>query len=332
MKKYLVLLSVLFTIISCQEAIARQSLQGKWRFALDPDDKGLTEQWYTGSFNDTIHLPGSLQEQGYGYDVDLNTQWTGWVVDKSWYNSPAYEKFRQPGNMKVPFWLNPDKHYVGVAWYQKEIDIPSSWKGCPIELVLERTHWETTLFLDGKEVGKHESLSTPYRHTFEALTPGKHTLTLRVDNRLNVAVGVNAHSVSDHTQSNWNGIVGTIALSAKPSLYIDDIQIFPNVSNKTIKAIVSLKGTAGKTKSTLKLRVTTNDGKPVGKPQRTKLSSQSSMRQEFTIPMGNKHYYGRNIRPMCIRCTFTPKPMAIVKNNAAHSASASLKQTARASK
>ena len=287
MKKYFAILLSFLALTACQQKDDHQSLEGQWHFALDPDDKGLKEQWHSQSLNDTIHLPGSLQEQGYGYDVDLKTAWTGWVVDKSWYNSPVYEKFRQPGNMKVPFWLNPEKHYVGVAWYQKEIDIPADWSDRPVELELERTHWETTLFLDGKEVGKHESLSTPYRYTFKKLTPGKHTLTLRVDNRLNVAVGVNAHSVSDHTQSNWNGVVGTIALTAKPSLHIDDIQIYPNVSDKTIKTIVSLKGTAGKNGSTLNLQVKTKEGKPVGEPQQVELSSQASMKQEFLIPMGN---------------------------------------------
>ena len=278
---------VFLALTACQPKDDHQSLEGQWRFALDPDDKGLKEQWHSQSLSDTIHLPGSLQEQGYGYDVGLETAWTGHVVDKSWYNSPDYEKFRQPGNIKVPFWLNPDKHYVGVAWYQKEIDIPASWSGRPVELELERTHWETTLFLDGREMGKHESLSTPYRYTFKELSPGKHTLTLRVDNRVNIAVGVNAHSVSDHTQSNWNGVVGTISLTAKPSLHIDDIQIYPNVSGKTIKTIVSLKGTAGKNGSTLNLQVKTKEGKPVGKPQLVELSSQASMKQEFLIPMGN---------------------------------------------
>ena len=276
---------VFLALTACQPKDNHQSLQGQWRFALDPDDKGVKEQWYSQSLGDTIHLPGSLQEQGYGYDVGLKTAWTGRVIDKSWYDSPAYEKFRQPGNMKVPFWLNPDKHYVGVAWYQKEIDIPSAWSGCPVELELERTHWETTLYLDGQELGKHESLSTPYRYIFNGLTSGKHTLTLRVDNRLHVAVGIDAHSVSDHTQSNWNGVIGEITLRVKPSLYIDDIQIYPNVSDKTIKAIVSLKGTAVDG-SILDLQVRSREGDPVGAPQRVKLSSESSMKQEFIIPLG----------------------------------------------
>ena len=119
MKKYLFVLLSFLTLVACRQANNTQSLQGEWLFALDPDDRGLTEQWYNSYLNDTIRLPGSLQEQGYGNDVGIETAWTGQVVDKSWYNAPQYEKFRQPGNMKVPFWLNPEKHYVGVAWYQK---------------------------------------------------------------------------------------------------------------------------------------------------------------------------------------------------------------------
>ena len=286
MKKYLLILLSFLALTACRQADNKQSLQGEWRFALDRNDRGLAEQWYTRSLTDTIHLPGSLQEQGYGDEVGIETPWTGQIVDKSWYDSPLYEKFRQPGNIKVPFWLNPDRHYVGVAWYQKEIDIPASWTGNPVQLELERTHWETTLFLDGVEMGKHESLSTPYRYTFKELTPGKHTLTLRVDNRVNIEVGVNAHSVSDHTQSNWNGVIGTISLTAKPSLYIDDIQIYPNIADKTAKVAVSLDGTTITNEATLLLQVEKKGGGVVGKPHKVTVNPKTGMKQEVTLSMG----------------------------------------------
>lgn len=286
MKKYLLILLSFLALTACRQADNTQSLQGEWRFALDRNDRGLAEQWYTRSLTDTIHLSGSLQEQGYGDEVGIETPWTGQIVDKSWYDSPLYEKFRQPGNIKVPFWLNPDRHYVGVAWYQKEIDIPASWSDSPVQLELERTHWETTLFLDGVEMGKHESLSTPYRHTFKELTPSKHTLTLRVDNRVNIEVGVNAHSVSDHTQSNWNGVIGTISLTAKPSLYIDDIQIYPNIADKTVKVAVSLNGTTTTNDATLLLQVEKKDGSVVGKPHKVTINPEAGMKQEITLSMG----------------------------------------------
>ena len=215
-------------------------LSGEWAFALDPDDTGITEQWYNQTLTGRIRLPGSLQEQGFGNDVDTATQWTGNIVDRSWYTAPEYEKYRQKGNIKIPFWLQPEKHYVGVAWYQRKIDIPASWKGKYIELELERTHWETILFVNGKEAGRNDALQTPHRYFIEAT--GTVLLSLRVDNRVHIPIGINAHSVTDHTQTNWNGIVGNITLTARPALYIDHIQVYPDVKNRKAQVVVTLAG------------------------------------------------------------------------------------------
>lgn len=281
-------LGLLLFLVACGRATNEQSLQGEWLFALDPEDKGLQEQWQDRTLEHTISLPGSLQEQGYGEEVGTETRWTGQIVDKSWYHSPVYEPFRRPGNVKVPFWLNPDRHYIGVAWYQKEVDIPSSWDGQPIELELERTHWETTLFLDGEEVGKHESLSIPFRHVFASLSPGKHRLTLRIDNRLHIPVGENAHSVSDHTQTNWNGVIGAIRLKVRPAIYITDVQVYPNVQDKSVKAVVTLDGTPGASAASLLLQVEQKDGTVVGQPFRADLSADDRRAYEAVLPLGEQ--------------------------------------------
>ena len=65
----------------------------------------------------------------------------------------VYEKYRQPGNVKISFWLQPLKHYSGAAWYQKKINVPSNWNDRHAELFLERCHWETTLWVDDQLVG-----------------------------------------------------------------------------------------------------------------------------------------------------------------------------------
>lgn len=226
--------------LACSHQAEQIDLSGEWSFALDPNDVGVTEKWYDRPLTEKIRLPGSLQEQGYGNNVDVNTKWTGHVADQSWYNAPEYEKYRQPGNIKIPFWLQPDKHFVGVAWYQREVTVPSSWKDKQIQLELERTHWETTLFVNGKKVGHNNALQTPHRYTIDKT--GKLLLSIRVDNRVHIPVGANAHSVSDHTQSNWNGIVGNITLNAYPSLHIDNIQVFPDVKNKKAEVIVFFAG------------------------------------------------------------------------------------------
>ena len=136
-----------------------------------------------------------------------------------WRKGAQYEKYRQPGNIKVPFFLQPEKHYVGAAWYQRDVDIPAAWQGKRVVLSLERPHWETRVWLDGREIGTNTSLSTPHCYDLgTGLAPGKHTLTLRVDNRVIVNVGAWAHSVTDHTQGNWNGIVGR-SNCARPARY-----------------------------------------------------------------------------------------------------------------
>ena len=108
------------------------------------------ERWFERSLPDKIKLPGSLPAQGIGDDIAVETKWTGDIVDKSWFTAPEYAPYRQPGNIKVPFWLQPEKYYAGAAWYQRDMDIPRSWKGKRVVLTLERPHWETRVWVDGK--------------------------------------------------------------------------------------------------------------------------------------------------------------------------------------
>jgi hypothetical protein len=244
MKQIIFCLIVAAGLCSCRQTGNEIDLSGEWAFALDPDDVGISEQWYGKPLEGKINLPGSLQEQGYGDDAGINTGWTGQIVDSSWFRAAEYAPYRQAGNIKIPFWLQPDKHYVGVAWYQREVTVPPSWRGKYVELELERTHWETTLYVNGKETGRNEALLTPHRYAVNAAT-GKILLTIRVDNRVRIPVGINAHSVSDHTQSNWNGITGKITLSARPALHIDAVQVYPNVQAKKIRVEIDFAGKLG---------------------------------------------------------------------------------------
>ena len=231
--------SVTFIGSFCSRAAAAQSdhisLAGQWRFQLDRENAGIREQWFERSLPDKIRLPGSLPAQGIGDDVSVETKWTGDIVDKSWFTAPEYAEYRKPGNIKVPFWLQPEKYYVGAAWYQRDIEIPPDWQGKRVVLTLERPHWETRVWVDGRQLGSNNSLSTPHEYDLgTALAPGKHRLTIRVDNGLVVDVGVNSHCVTDHTQGNWNGIVGDISLRATPAVWIEDVQVYPQVATKSV--------------------------------------------------------------------------------------------------
>ena len=241
------------------------SLAGQWRFQLDRGNAGLQEQWFERSLPDKIRLPGSLPAQGIGDDVAVETKWTGDIVDKSWFTAPEYAEYRKPGNLKVPFWLQPEKHYVGVAWYQRDIEIPPDWRGKRVVLTLERPHWETRVWVDGRQAGSNNSLSTPHEYDLgTALAPGKHRLTIRVDNGLVVDVGVNSHCVTDHTQGNWNGIVGDISLRATGPVWIEDVQVYPTLAARKVRVVVKL-GNRSERAGTGNLLVSVNRQSQAGK-------------------------------------------------------------------
>lgn len=224
----------------------RISLAGTWRFALDGGDAGLRERWFEQTLPQRVMLPGSLPAQEIGNDITVDTKWTGDVGADRWLKDPRYEKYRQPGNIKIPFFLQPGKHYVGPAWYQREFHLPKAWTGRRVVLTLERAHWETRVWLDGRELGSCDSLCTPHVYDLGiGLAPGPHTLTLRVNNQMLVDIGSWSHSVSDHTQGNWNGIIGRIELSATSPVYILDAQVYPNPEMKCARVRVRLGNSTG---------------------------------------------------------------------------------------
>ena len=116
----------------CGPATAAQadriSLAGQWQFQLDRADAGIPGRWFERSLDQRIKLPGALQNQGFGDDITVDTKWNGEVNPEAWVKGPQYVKYRQPGNIKVPFFLQPEKHYSGAAWYQREVQVPAAWR------------------------------------------------------------------------------------------------------------------------------------------------------------------------------------------------------------
>lgn len=225
----LVLCSLLAT--SCSQQNTRIDLAGTWQFTTD------STHWKT-----TIQLPGSMASNGLGEEVAVTTSWTGDIVDSAFFKSDDYARYRVSNNVKVPFWLQPVKYYKGVAWYRKEVTIPVDWEKQDILLFLERCHWETRLWVDDKEVGMRNALGAPHQYDLsDILSPGRHTLTLRVDNRVKIIdPGVNSHSISDHTQGNWNGIVGDMYIEVRPQVNIAYADVYPDVASKSVRVKASV--------------------------------------------------------------------------------------------
>ncbi|KJF41718.1 sugar-binding domain-containing protein [Draconibacterium sediminis] len=227
------ILFVVLLFTSCSKPQVKEiSLEGEWGVVLDSLNVGIQEGWAEQDLKgETIHLPGTLDDAGLGKE---NTQVP--IMDNS-----------------ILWGLTRKHQYIGAAWYQKEVDIPASWDGKHINLELERIIWESKLFVDGVMIGKGESLVAPHRYDLsEVLTPGKHIITVRIDNSnkyplINVQGNrypdpVNqdmAHAYTNHTQIKWNGILGDIMLTADEPGKIENLQVYSNVEKGTIKATFS---------------------------------------------------------------------------------------------
>lgn len=251
-KGILILTSLLFLTLSCQEnKIEKIDLSGEWQFQADPEDRGVREKWYENELSDVVRLPGSMEENGKGDDITFDTQWTGGINDPEWFTDPNYAPYVNAGNIRFPFWLQPEKKYTGAAWYRKKVSIPEEWKEKTVLLTLERPHWESMVWVNGEQIGMQNSLATP--HVFDIssyLKAGENVVIVRIDNRIkDIDVGINSHSITDHTQSNWNGIVGEISLRATGKILFDQIAVFPNIEDKTVKVRATVHNFLSETKN-----------------------------------------------------------------------------------
>ncbi len=177
-------------------------LSGQWTVKLEQHDEilpGLTK----GKFEGTIELPGSLAENGFGY----KTKGSDFGI------------------------LTPEYKYIGKASYSREIIIPGEWENNDIQIQLERVLWESRVFIDGEEISREDALGTPHYHELGKLIPGKHMLTILVDNDMIHNIGDKGHAYGEYTQSIWNGIVGKMELRAFDPLRIIAVKTIPDIAS-----------------------------------------------------------------------------------------------------
>ncbi len=134
-------------------------LDGEWRFKLDPEDRGLQDQWYLDhEFSGTARWPDSIENQ-LAMERELK-QRTG------------------------------HRHDRVVAWYEREFEVPQGWLGgpeCLVQLTFGACGYETRVWLNGHPLQTVEGEDVhfgEYTH-FSYELPPEH---MKVVNRLTVRV------------------------------------------------------------------------------------------------------------------------------------------------
>ncbi len=205
---------------NCQSQInQRIDLSGEWQFAIDSCDVGECERWFDTKLSQSVTMPGTMDTNLKGIKNEAQDE----------------TKF-----------LSRKFIYDGKAWYQREVTIPKGWKGQRVELFIERTK-PSTLYVDGVKVDSIDYISTPHSYDITNYVESgeSHTISVVVDNsaRRIPPNSFNSHANSDHTQTRWNGMVGTIELRAKSEQHIAQAKLTPSVSDGVVKNEIIIGGT-----------------------------------------------------------------------------------------
>lgn len=166
--------------------------------------------------------------------LNLNGYWD-FTFDSSLTAPSRYAK-----KILVPFpWGSPlseVKDEADVAWYHKEIKIPATWTGKRIFINIGASDWETTIFLDGVQIGKHQGGYTPFDAELVGVKPGSvHQIAVRADDkrRMFTLYGKQGYG-------NARGIWQTVYLEARGQNYIDHYAVNPDIDSKKAQVKVYL--------------------------------------------------------------------------------------------
>ena len=117
---------------------------------------------------------------------------------------------------------------MGAAWYRRDVEIPATWAGRRVVITLERPHWKTSLWLDGRPCGSNDSLSVAHAYDLGAsVPPGRHVITLRVDNSLAPDIGEDPQRQRPHPGELERDLVGRIEMAETQPVWIDELQAYP---------------------------------------------------------------------------------------------------------
>lgn len=198
-------------------------LSGAWELWIQPEDAdrflwgsswkentGIPVRRLDRKPDGMVELPGILQDQGYGEVISRDTEWVSGLHDPFWYQREEY-LYGQEEGVSVPFLAQPPRHFLGKAWYEREITIAEDSEKETF-LFIELTHWRSSVWLNGEYMGSDCSLCTSHEISLGRIKMGRHRLTVCIDNRFQYSYRPDGHGVSDALGASWNGMAGEILL------------------------------------------------------------------------------------------------------------------------
>ena len=222
-------LTFLGLLVSVGQAESRTTicLDGTWKFATDPDDRGEAEQWflpsatlpkmplpgYAPTADGTIRVPGIWDNQGYGTETDCVRH-----------------------------------NFIGKGWYKREVKIPGDWAGRKVFLVVTGVNRYAKAWVNDHYLGEHIGARSVCEYDItKYVSLGKTaTLTIQVDSkpRWKIDTMCGCSFLIDYMDTHWGGIWGHVRLEARSDAWLSDLFVEPNVAESSCTASATLNGDA----------------------------------------------------------------------------------------
>jgi beta-glucuronidase len=188
------------------------SLNGNWKFVIDPMEQGLWSKYF------------------------LDEEYTDKTKYKN-YNLEDAETITVPGdwNSQRPELL----YYEGTIWYRKKFNYQLE-KGNRLFLHFGAANYESIVYLNGEELGKHVGGFTPFNFEItQKMHDGENSLVVKVNNQRHPD-GI-PESVFDWW--NFGGITRPVTLIETPSTFIRDYSIqLSNKDKNLVKGWIQIDG------------------------------------------------------------------------------------------
>ena len=196
-----------------------ENLNGVWRFRFDSANAGERLRWFTAPLSGPRPI----------------------TVPFSW---------------GAPLSGVPDAADIG--WYERTIQVPSSWKGRRVFLVVGASDWRTSAWLDGSTLGEHQGGYTPFSMEITRLVKAgvAQRLTMRVDD--------SPHPFKLEGKQGYGkarGIWQTVYLEARGTDPLDYVHFTPDI-NKGVVTVHARLADAAPQDITLRLAFTNAAGAP----------------------------------------------------------------------
>ena len=173
--------------------------------------------------------------------------------------------------------------FSGQIWLRHTVHLTERELAAPhCILTLERTRI-TRLWVNGQFIGSENSLCTPHIYDLSGLLTPETELVICVKNTDYPVPG--GHMTSPDTQTNWIGILGDIRLDFHASVYLSDLQAYPDAAARQVTVRGILRG-ADTVKVPLSARIISrSSGQSLRVPPEVTLNAGAEGRFAVTVPL-----------------------------------------------